>query len=122
MFCACYPNQNDPLAHFEVLAFSYPDPRVAATWGGLGQDTMQNSSYVWSLNWKPFHSSEWQKHKMELLEAWLGVHDADSEDFRKFAERIAIGFHIFDYDDSDPGHRQRLFDMLYDMVSFRQQG
>jgi len=50
------------------------------------------SSYVWGLNYKPFHSSEWYWAKQELLENFITTHDHESPIFKKYVGRISSGY------------------------------
>ena len=89
-------------------------------WKGKAQDTIVTSSYNWSLNYKPYHSKEWSRHKAELLNGYLGCHDCDSPDFRRYAGRIAWGFNI-PYDGTHDA-AQRVFDKLHELKSFLHSG
>ena len=55
---------------------------------GRYKEVVVQSSYVWGLNYKPYGSGEWQKVKLELLDAFLKNHDGDSEIVKKFAPDI----------------------------------
>ena len=94
---------------------------VSKSWKGKSQDIMCTSSYVWSLNFKPYHSKLWAKRKAELLNGWLSNHDIHSASFQKRVSKMAFGFGMYDYDGSE-AHMIAVFDKLYELKSFLESG
>lgn len=79
------------------------------------------SSYAWTMNYKPFGSGEWQRHKAELLHNWLRCHTRDSPQFIRWCDKLAKSFEAREYDGS-PDSRQSIYDNLCQMSSFLHKG
>ena len=86
---------------------------IGKSWRGKAQDTMVQSQYVFNMNYKPYHSCEWSRHKAELLNQWLLQNDRDSPNFCKWVDRIAWVFGV-PFDGSSESRKQ-----IYEMLSVR---
>ncbi len=60
--------------------------------GGLFLKTQLYSTYVWSVNYKPYGTGAFGTQKTWLLNTFLATHDCESELFEKYACKIAEDF------------------------------
>ena len=86
-----------------------------------GYDEIQaQSSYTWSINYKPFNSGQWGKQKGEMLEWFLLHHDTHSAIFEKYMHLIAAEFEM-DFDGSDAA-KDSAWAKLSELKSFFNKG
>jgi hypothetical protein len=86
---------------------------------GVYVRNLMRTSFVWSLNYRPFSSGQWEHEKRSMLNKFLQRHNSTSALFRKWAPLIAMALGMplaseSDYDD--------LFGMLSRLASFNSKG
>ena len=76
------------------------------------------SSYLWTLNYKPFTKGGFHSEKQSLLNMFLESHDQESDVFLEYCDLLALDFGFGAASTSED--RQRLFDSLAsNLQSFR---
>ena len=79
---------------------------------GVFQKAMLYSSYLWSLNYKPFGSGGFSSLKNRLLTTFLATESCESLIFQKYSSLIAQDFQM------PPGDLQALWEEVAAMPSF----